>query len=119
MGFGYRQGIIELIYAMVTCCPDTSFLVIKLSQYSTKPTQIHFEAVKNIYWYLNATKYENIYYWRDQSRANLLIHPNPECKLDINYDEHSVRMTRKQSTKDILLSAVNLIMQAIQLTADQ
>jgi hypothetical protein len=35
MGFGYRQGIGELIYALVTCRLDISFSVIKLSQYST------------------------------------------------------------------------------------
>ena len=29
----YRQVIGEAIYAMVTCCPDISFAVIKLSQY--------------------------------------------------------------------------------------
>ena len=33
-GFSYRQAIGELIYAMVTCRPDISFPLIKLSQYS-------------------------------------------------------------------------------------
>ena len=49
MGFGYRQAIGELIYAMVTCQPDISFPVIKLAQYSTKLSVIQFEAVKNIF----------------------------------------------------------------------
>ena len=51
-GFSYRQGIGELLYAMLTCRPDISFPVIKLSQYSTAPGKIHFEAVSNLYNYL-------------------------------------------------------------------
>ena len=39
MGFRYRQAIGELIYALVTCCPDISYAVIKLSQYSTRPSK--------------------------------------------------------------------------------
>ena len=62
MGFGYRQAIGELIYAIVTCRPDISFPVIKLVQYSTKPSAIHFKAVKNIFRYLNATIDEGIYF---------------------------------------------------------
>ena len=34
-GFGYQQAIGKLIYALVTCRPDISFPVIKLSQYAT------------------------------------------------------------------------------------
>ena len=31
-GFTYRQGIGELLYAMIACRPDISFPLIKLSQ---------------------------------------------------------------------------------------
>ena len=48
-GFTYKQGIGELIYAMVSCRPDISYPLIKLSQYSTKPARLHFEAVRGIY----------------------------------------------------------------------
>ena len=106
MGFGYRQAIGELIYALVTCRPDISFPVIKLAQYSTKPTLIHFEAIKNIYRYLNATKNEGIHYWRDAPRSDLPYHPNPECKQDTNYDEHSIS-TRRQDNKELLVGAVD------------
>ena len=44
MDFTYKQGIGELIYAMITYCSGISFSFIKLNQYSTKPAQIHFEA---------------------------------------------------------------------------
>jgi dUTP pyrophosphatase len=41
MNFNYCQAIGELIFAMVTCRPDISFLLIKLSQYSANPAKIH------------------------------------------------------------------------------
>jgi hypothetical protein len=37
MNFNYRQAIGELIFAMITCRPDISFPLIKLSQYSANP----------------------------------------------------------------------------------
>ena len=90
MGFGYRQAIGELIYAMVTCRPDILFPIIKLAQYSTKPSVIHFEAVKNIFRYLNATIDEGIYFWRKNPRNDLPIGPVPKLRKDNNYDEKSV-----------------------------
>ncbi len=35
MGFNYRSGIEQLVYAMVCCCPDLSFATVKLSQHNT------------------------------------------------------------------------------------
>ena len=68
MGFGYRQAIGKLIYALVTCRPDISYSVIKLSQYSTRPSKVHFEAVKQVYRYLYSTKDNGIYFWRKSPR---------------------------------------------------
>ena len=45
-GFSYRQGIGELLYAMVTCRPDISYALIKLSQYSNFPAELHYMTVK-------------------------------------------------------------------------
>ena len=39
----------ELIYIMVTCRPDISFAVTKLSQYENKPNKCHYVAVKNLF----------------------------------------------------------------------
>ena len=90
MGFSYRQAIGEIIYALVTCRPDISFSAIKLSQYSAAPAKIHFDAVKDIYRYLKATKDEGIYFWRKEPRMDLPIGKAPVCKHDSNYDERSV-----------------------------
>ena len=71
LGFSYRQAIGELIYALVTCRPDISFAAIKLSQYSASPALCHFDAVKDIFRFLKATKDDGIYYWRRQPRLDL------------------------------------------------
>jgi dUTP pyrophosphatase len=91
--FTYRQGVGELIYAMVTCRPDISYATIKLSQYSTKPSSIHFEALKQIYLYITATKNEGIHYWRIQPRQDLPIIKQCDIKIDETYDE-STKITR-------------------------
>ena len=73
MGFSYRQAIGELLYAMVTCRPDISIAVTKLSQYSNYPAEIHYKAVKNVFRYLRSTKTEGLYFWKKQpSHKNIL-----------------------------------------------
>ena len=64
MGFSYRQAIGELIYAMTTNRIDISAATIKLSQYSNNPAKCHYQAVKQVFIYLYATKEYGIYYWR-------------------------------------------------------
>ena len=44
--FNYRQVIGEAIYAMTTCLPDISFAVIKMSQYSANPAEIHYKVAR-------------------------------------------------------------------------
>jgi hypothetical protein len=83
MGFSYRRGVGELIYAMVTCRPDISYAVIKLSQYSQKPAKIHYEGIKRIFFYLKSTKTDGITYWRRESNPSLppsedATHPPPD-----------------------------------------
>ena len=77
MGFNYRQAVGELIYAMVTCRPDISFPLIKLSQYSSNPSEEHYLAIKDIFYYLKATKSDGIYYWRPTPNLNLPKLPMP------------------------------------------
>ena len=76
--FSYRQIIGELIYAMVTCRPDISYPLIKLSQYCTTPSKLHFEAAQQILDYLVATKDDGIYYWRQQPNLKLPYHQHQE-----------------------------------------
>jgi hypothetical protein len=75
MKFNYRQVIGELIYAMVTCRPDISFPVIKLSQYSSNPAREHYKAVTDILQYLKCTNDKGIYFWRSSHNKDL---PEPQ-----------------------------------------
>ena len=106
IGFSYRQAIGEIIYALVTCRPDISFAAIKLSQYSACPSKIHFDAVKDIYRYLRATKEDGIYYWRKEPQMDLPLGPQPLTKNDNNYDESNV-VQRQQCDIQQLLGAVD------------
>jgi len=45
MKFSYRQALGEVLYAMVTCRPDISMAVTKLSQYANSPSEIHYNAL--------------------------------------------------------------------------
>ena len=51
---------------MIMCCPDISFTLIKLSQYSNNPAEEHYIAVKHIFKYLKATVDDGIYFWRSE-----------------------------------------------------
>ena len=106
MGFGYRQAIGELIYALVTCRPDISYPVIKLSQYSTRPTRAHFEAVKDVYRYLKATEKDGIHFWRKEPRLDLPYHPPPTLNNDNNYNEEDIH-ERQQKHHKIMFGAVD------------
>ncbi len=85
MGFNYRQVIGELIYPMMKCRLDIAFHITKLSQYMDNPVEIHYTALTKILKYIVVTPDHGIYYWRDNPRLDLPIHPLPVCNHD-NYD---------------------------------
>ena len=67
---------------MVTCRPDISYPVVKLSQYSITPAREHYEAAKQLLLYLKATKTDGIYYWRSTPHKDLPEGPLPTTKYD-------------------------------------
>ena len=77
MGFSYRQCIGELIYALTICRIDISIVVITLSQHAINPAKIHYEAVKHVFLYLNATKKVGLTYWRTQQQMDLPYKSDP------------------------------------------
>ena len=77
--FNYRQAIGEAIYAMVTSRPDISFAVIKLSQYSSNPAKIHYQALRHLWKYLALTKTRGIHYWRTTPTDSLPDIPADQC----------------------------------------
>ena len=55
MGFKCRQAIGELLFTAVTCRPDLMHAVIKLSQFSNNPHEIHCNALKNVFRFVRST----------------------------------------------------------------
>ena len=86
MGFGYRNGIGELIYAMVTCRPDLSYGVVRCSQYSSNPHRLHYHGVRHMLKYLWMTRDDGIMYWRPTPRMDLPDVPPPR----IQSNEHDL-----------------------------
>lgn len=82
MGFKYRAATGELIFAMVTCRPDISHSIIKLTQYNNNPAEIHYQAVLDIYAYLRDTINKGLTYWKTQPDhilpVNTPIQPDAE-----------------------------------------
>jgi hypothetical protein len=76
-GFGYRNGIGELIYAIVTCRPDLSTTVVRCAQHSAKPSRFHFHAVRHALKYLYITRDDGIYFWRAKPLMELPEHDLP------------------------------------------
>ena len=56
---------------MVTCCPDISLPLIKLSQFNGQPAKIYYEELKHLFKYLKATIDDGLYYWRPSARPDL------------------------------------------------
>ena len=73
MGFKYRQATGELLFAMVTCRPDISVAVMKLTQHNHNPAEIHFKAAMDVNKYLSATPTKGIQYWRAVPQPHLPI----------------------------------------------
>ena len=77
MGFKFRAATGELIFAMVTCRPEISNAVIKLTQFNNNPARIHYEAAKHLLLYLYQTKNEGLYFWRTSPVPALPELPDP------------------------------------------
>ena len=99
MGFSYRQGIGELIFALTICRIDISIAVITLSQFSKRPAKEHYQAVKAVFAYLWHTKSNGIYYWRPSPRNDL-----PDVALP-NTMTSPERLQKLMNFKDPLMTA--------------
>jgi len=52
----YHKAIGSLIYAAEATQPDITFAISTLSQFLENPSHVHWEAIKQIFWYLASTK---------------------------------------------------------------
>ena len=88
---------------MITCRPNISFPLIKLSQYSTTPGLAHFHAVQGLYTYLLKTKSEGLYYWRPAPRSDRPSGNILQCHDNNNYqatDRMQTDPTHMRATVD-------------------
>ena len=87
-GFKYRQAVGELIYALVVVRADIALAVTTVAQYSTKPGEQHFEAVRTLLAYLLSTPDQGLIFWRTNIRKDLpqtneeIIKPDYEAEKD-------------------------------------
>ena len=81
MNFSYRQALGELLFAIVTCRPDISFQIIKLSTFANNPACEHCLALKQIFRYLRHTMDEGIIYWRNNGSSHKLLKPSISLKI--------------------------------------
>jgi hypothetical protein len=95
MGFSYRSGIGQLVYAMVCCHPDLSFATVKLSQHNTCPGKAHFKGVQHTLKYLYQTQSEGLYFWRTTPHPKLESIPLPT----ILSTEHDLLCNKQQHHK--------------------
>lgn len=77
MGIKYRNGLGELIYALVTCRPEISYAVVKRAQATVNPHEIHYHALKHLLKYLYVTRDDGIYFWRQQLHSTLPVMAHP------------------------------------------
>lgn len=76
--FGYRSGIGELIYAMITCRPDLSYATVAAAQHSANPAECHYNGVRHILKYAYLTRTDGLYFWRPEPNSNLDYVEPPE-----------------------------------------
>jgi len=80
--------------------------LIKLSQCSTKPEKIYFEAVRGIYVYPKCTREKWIHYWRTEEREDCPLTQNPLPLKDYNnYEPHKSKYTTVPHIADMQVDA--------------
>ena len=76
MGFDYRNALGEALFAMITCRPDISFPIIKLSKFANNPAREHYQALKNVFRYLRETIDLGLIYWRRTTQEDIMLQPS-------------------------------------------
>ena len=76
MNFNYRNALGEALFAMITCRPDISFPVIKLSKFANNPAKVHYQALKNVFRYLRETINDGLIYWRKYTNEEFILTPS-------------------------------------------
>ena len=68
----YREVVGSLIYAMTCTRPDICWIVTKLSQYLSKPSNVHWVAAKHVLRYLKGTQDYKLCYRKCEGNLSLI-----------------------------------------------
>ena len=80
----FREAVGSLIYAVTCTRPDIAFAVSQVSQFSSSPTQAHWEAVKRIFSYLNGTASHGIVFGSSDSRNELVAYTDADFASNLD-----------------------------------
>lgn len=93
----FREAVGSFIYAVTCTRPDITFAVSQVSQFSSSPTQAHWEAAKRIFSYLNGTASHGIVFGSSDSRNELVAYTDADFAS--NLDD-------RRSTTEIILMLI-------------
>ena len=85
MGFGFRNGVCEIIYAMITARPDIAYKIVRAAQHSACPHEIHYNGIRRLFKYMYQTRKQGIYYWRTE--PNLALPEVAPPGIDSNFHD--------------------------------
>lgn len=69
----YREALGSLIYLATCTCADLSFIVSKLSQHHSEPTEEQWVTVKHVLRYLEGTSNKELCFRRDDGEKLVLV----------------------------------------------
>jgi hypothetical protein len=85
----YQSAIGALLYLAILTRPDISFVVQHLSQFNSKPTNAHWNAVKRVFRYLRGTIDDGITYSHTSNKLNVVAYSDANWASDIT-DRRSI-----------------------------
>lgn len=86
----YREAVGSLIYLATCTRPDLSFVVSKLSQHFSEPSEEHWNTVKHVFRYLKGTTNRGLCFKRDDTDAlGLIVHSDADWAAEVT-DRRSI-----------------------------
>ena len=93
MGFGYRNGIGEIIYTMITARPDMAYAIVCAAQHIICPHEHHYNGLRHQFMYIYRTRTHGIYYW--QTKPNMFLPVIEPPQIDSKF--HDLLLDRRPS----------------------
>ena len=87
---GYMQLISSLMYLALATCPNISYTINQLAQFTSNPKAIHWTAVKRIFRYLKYTKENSLTYGGKEEINNTNINFFSDADWGNNSDQKSI-----------------------------